>query len=217
MRKKALIGICMLLVCLTGWAQYPLELEGDKLVNGSLEIQAYLYAIDNPVPFGIYSTPGDYWFLGDICFDEDFVVIRYTHIGTRICRHEDDSGWGLPPGEWLEEVCYILYRPRPISFPSIRIHWNPEANTYLDVYQFKTHTGFTSLTVDADEDQMWLRQGTFEEIDGEYVVSEDDDCHVYLIEERTAESIFPLRRPTGRRLQSEDEGKERRRAIRRME
>lgn len=216
MRKRAIVFACLMLVCLTGWAQYPLELEGDKLVNGSLEIQAYLHSIENPVQWGIYGTPGESWLLGDICFAEDFVVITYTAVGTRVCEYQNDNPWGLPPGEWLDEVCYILYRPRPITFPSIRIIWNDDASAYLSIWEFRDRTDFTALTIDADEGQMWLRQGTFEEMDGDYVISDDHHCLVYLIEERTAESIFPRRRPS-RRLKIEgEEPPSRRRGVRRM-
>lgn len=216
MRKKAIVCACLMLVCLTGWAQYPLELEGDKLINGSLNIQVHLDAIENPDPFGIYGPTGEHWLFGVSCFTDDTVTISYHAIARRICEYGDDNPWGLPPGEWLDTVCYAESPRYRISFPSIRLPWNEDAKAYLMLWDMEDHIDFTSLTIDWQERRMWLRQGSFVEEDGQYVFNEDHHCKIYVIDERTAGF---RRRPAQRRMKivPGNEGTEIRRAPRRMQ
>jgi hypothetical protein len=204
MRKRAMIVVCLLLVCLTGWAQqYPPELEGDRLVNGSLDIQAHLEEIQNPDPFGIYGPTGEDWWFGDACFTDDTATIRYYVIAKRVCVYSDDNPWGLPPGEWLDTVCYAEHPRYRISFPSIRMRWNEAASAYLETYPMKDHVAFTSLTIDWDERRMWLRQGALHGEDGVFTISEDHHCKVYVLDERSAG--FRMRRPAERFKSNERE------------
>lgn len=184
MRRRVLIFILALLGSSSALAQFPSELAGNKLVNGTLDIQVYMERIDNPDPFGVYGDVGKNWWFGDICFDEDTVIITYNRFAARKCREGCTCCYAVRPGR---EMGY-----------TIRLPWNEEAKAYILMYDVFDRIDFTCLTVEWG--RMRLRQGTIVKTEEGYVISQEHDCITYLIEEREAPFIAEVRRP-GRRVQ----------------